>query len=370
MKQTRLIRGKFADERYLGAEPDLSGLVTVTRLDLICAYNWYHYFLSVDDAKEFAITFLTDEKVESSVIKNLNKIDSCNLKSLGWAARIMTLGAPVDDEFRQTIIQSFKDQAKVEKKESPKDASEPDTSIVRISKTQSKLETIIGDLECEIDKFVLSLHKKDVHRFRCDEFLRSQDVTSSIAKKIMEYYAPLYSEIHEALNTKNEDLKFAYGFLSKPKLKAYSEFIKSIIQSLEQHVTVTKVVRKKKVKPPAVVVSKLNYKEKDDDYKISSIDPTAILGCSQLWVFNTKYRNLTVYNSSDPLGLGVKGSTLTGWDEKTSITKKIRKPETVLTSVQTANKTTLKKILDSITAKPSVPTGRINTDVLLLKFVK
>jgi hypothetical protein len=93
------------------------------------------------------------------------------------------------------------------------------------------------------------------------------------------------------------------------------------------------------------------------------------VGCSQLWVFNTKTRKLGVYNS-DPGGLGVKGSTLLNYDAITSKQKTLRKPEDILPEVVKSGKITLRKILPGIKAVEQELTGRINSDTILLRAIK
>ena len=126
--------------------------------------------------------------------------------------------------------------------------------------------------------------------------------------------------------------------------------------------------RKKKVKPASQLVSKMKYKEKDGT--LESINPTQIIGASQLWVYNTKYRNLSVYNAVGNSGLSVRGSTLTGFDEATSITKKLRKPDQVLPKVLNEGKIGLRRILSDLTTAEAKATGRINVECILMRVVK
>ena len=117
-------------------------------------------------------------------------------------------------------------------------------------------------------------------------------------------------------------------------------------------------------------MSKLKYQEHDTTYNIKSVKPHEIIGCSQLWLFNTKYRTLSVINALGNNGLTVKGSTVYSFDEKTSIVKKLRKPESVLTEVMSGGKISLRKVMDNIKCKPKIATGRINNDTILLRAIK
>jgi hypothetical protein len=103
---------------------------------------------------------------------------------------------------------------------------------------------------------------------------------------------------------------------------------------------------------------------------LTSIEPKGIIGASQLWVYNTKTRNLSVYHAVDRDGLSVRGSTLTGFDEAVSITKKLRKPEQVIPQVLNLAKVPLRQIMKDLTTTEQKATGRINTDTILLRVLK
>ena len=99
-------------------------------------------------------------------------------------------------------------------------------------------------------------------------------------------------------------------------------------------------------------------------------DPANIVGATQLWIFNTKTRKLGVYNSIDAGGLSVKGTTITNYNESTSIQKTVRKPEVILPNVLKGGKIILKKLLPDINAVEQALTGRINSDIILLRVIK
>ena len=209
--------------------------------------------------------------------------------------------------------------------------------------------------------------------FKPVDWLAQQDVKPMIAQKIADHYKPLYAEIFDALNGKDDQLREAYSSWKKPKLKAYMEFVRSIISAAETRATIVKATRKprkKKEKPASALVSKLKYKVKDDTLKLDSIDPKQIIGCNQLWIFNTKYRTLGVYNAMGPAGLSVKGSSIVGYDEKTSIVKKLRKPTEQLNKLMQGGKIVLRKFMEDIKCKSKEATGRINNEVVLLRIIK
>jgi hypothetical protein len=98
-----------------------------------------------------------------------------------------------------------------------------------------------------------------------------------------------------------------------------------------------------------------------------SISPADIIGAQELWVYNVKTRKLGKYVAAQFQELGVKGTSITGYDESKSVSKTLRKPEEKLRDFAKATKVQLRKFLDEIRATESRLNGRIGADVLLLK---
>ena len=101
--------------------------------------------------------------------------------------------------------------------------------------------------------------------------------------------------------------------------------------------------------------------------KLVSVSPTDIIGASELWIFNTKTRKLGRYVAAEFNTLGVKGTSITGFDEFKSVQKTLRKPEEKLKEFKAANKVALRKFLDEINATDTKMNGRINEETVLLK---
>ena len=131
-----------------------------------------------------------------------------------------------------------------------------------------------------------------------------------------------------------------------------------------------KKARTVKRKTPEQLTSKLNYCQTNDDYNLKSVSPKDIIGATQLWVFNVKYKKLGIYNANDASGFSVKGSTLINYNETTSITKALRKPNDVLGKVTSGGKLMLKNIMKEINTKESPLNGRINGETILLRIIK
>ena len=136
---------------------------------------------------------------------------------------------------------------------------------------------------------------------------------------------------------------------------------------LGQEAKVNRKPRAKKAQPKEKIVAKLKYAKSNEQLKLVSINPTDIIGAKELWVYNTKSRKLGKYVAADFQELGVKGTSITGYNENNSVQKTLRKPEEQLKEFKAAGKVQLRKFLDEIKAVDIKLNGRINEEIILLK---
>jgi len=114
----------------------------------------------------------------------------------------------------------------------------------------------------------------------------------------------------------------------------------------------------------------INYKKEDTELGLKSVNPAEIVGASQVWVYNTKYKRLAAYRSDSALGIQVKGSTLQNYDPDMSEQKSIRRPEIIVNRVLTSSKVQLRKFLSDIETKEFELTGRINDECIIVRVIK
>jgi hypothetical protein len=165
-------------------------------------------------------------------------------------------------------------------------------------------------------------------------------------------------------------LKEGYKHLKKADIRKYTEAITSLLEALDFVIEQSNAKRKPRVaKPKSVdkVVAKLKYLKVDDKYKLTSVNPTEIVGATELWVFNVKTRKLGKYVAEDNQQFQVKGTTLLFFDEQKSIQKTLRKPEEQLKAFKSAGKVALRKFLDDIPTTETKLNGRFNIDTLIIK---
>lgn len=361
----RLTSVKDYEKALSGGEPSWkNGESSLTR-----ALNWYNYHSDTKESKKFTLSYLKEIKASEDVIETIGKVSDAHFQNLGFVCRMKLRGAPMTHQ-NDMWIENFIDTLKEFKDTSAFKVEGEEAKVVSIQeRVADKSREHIGEMEAMIDECVLS------SKFKWDSYtwMQANNIKGAHTKYIVEFFERRTKELEEALKGKDKDLVEGYSNFTKVQLKEYIALLKHICsdaQKIAHNSKLTRAPRKKKAKSVDKVVAKLNYKKDDNAFKLASINPTDIVGSSQLWVFNTKNRKLGVYNAEDSGGLSVKGSTIINFKQDTSTQKTLRKPEALLPEVLKAGKISLRKVLPGINSVEQELTGRINDDTILLRVIK
>jgi hypothetical protein len=119
--------------------------------------------------------------------------------------------------------------------------------------------------------------------------------------------------------------------------------------------------------PTEKLIAKMKYLKSNEQLKLVSVNATDIIGAKELWVYNIKTRKIGKYVADEYKDLSVKGTSITGYNENSSVQKTLRKPEEQLKEFKAAGKVQLRKFLEDIKAVDIKLNGRINEDTILLK---
>jgi hypothetical protein len=229
------------------------------------------------------------------------------------------------------------------------------------------------EIEDAIEGFQTDPDNFDPKAFKMLNLLKGKEVKAAHARIIKTLYSKDLAELEElASGNADEQLREGYSHRTKKQIKnliAFYQEIMSACDMLAQEAKVNRAPRAKKAVPAEKIVAKLKYMKTNEPLKLVSINPADIIGVGELWIFNTKTRKLGKYIAKEFNTLGVKGTTITNFDEFKSIQKTIRKPEEKLKEFKAAGKVQLRKFLEDINATDTKMNGRINEDIILLKVV-
>lgn len=351
---------KFVDQKYYGPEPKpLTELFPPSSEVYSKAFTWYAYTCDDDLKRKWTLEWLeskyTKKQLDLIAKQHISNVTAAvaRMLKLGW-----TLPQSFIDNFNNKIL-TFLDK--------PDDKKEAPVVLVQ-ERIKEKKYQVIADFEEQVDKFFETY----TSNFEPYDYFNLNQISQVIANSVTEYYQKQLDEL-KAIKT-DKDLIEAYSYLNKKQLKSYIEFMTLIVDdsvrwsSNKKKQTVRKP-RKAKVEPASQQVSKMAFQTDFKDLKLVSIDPATIIGATSLWVYNTKTRHLTVYNSVDG-GLKVKGTTIKNFNELLSIKKKLRKPSETINTVLTSGKVVLRNLMDTLTTTQTAMNGRINDQTILLRVLK
>jgi len=353
------------EQKFIGEEPTWDkDALSVPR-----ALSWYANQLSSKESKKYTLDYLKEYKFDKDLQEKISSVSEDRFLNLGFVCRLEQRGANLNK--KEWIEDRINNLLKfVDGSQSVSQFAKKDDGISIQDRIFEQCSIYISEIDGYVDQWIKE--KKPVE-FSPYDWLITKSVKGVHAKQISEHYKPLKEELLGAYNKTDEQLIEGYSLFKRTDLKKFIDFITSIIEDCEKLISNAKVTRKPKKKksvPVAKKVSKVKHKKEDTEYKIVSINPVDIIGCSQLWVFNTKTKKLGIYMCIDGSGLSVKGSSIEGFDEHLSMQKTLRKPLDVLPAVTKGKKSELKTVMNSINGKSFSLNGRINSDTVLLKALK
>ena len=386
-KKVKTKDNNFADEKYTGSEPiwDYDRALTFSNEEfdhhLRQSFRYYNYYYNTKDLKKYVVAWL--RKHEGS--EGLHKLDKTTIDRYQRSADCLTpftvcalikaheRGMPLRDRHVEYILEAVKKvlTLKADNDEDFEEKSEVKKAEVRVPTIQDRMNEVAKKHILYFEMLEDALYTGETVDPKAYEYLTKNNVPQVLIGKISAVFEPRCAEVREARTSKDEDLKDAYSYMKAADYKRYDAFYDKLFADLTAYNQTKKATKKAAVrKPPQKekLVRSLKYLKQDAGMKLVSINPVDIVGAEQLWVYNVKNRKLGRYVAEDQGGvLGVKGTTITGFNENKSTQKTLRKPEEQVKAFLASNKIELRKFLENIKTTEIKLNGRINSDTILLK---
>jgi len=382
----KTLNPKDEDSKYYGTEPEFKEQPTVEGRTsaLSSGLRWYSRFFGRKDAKELLIQY-TEFKGNPEQGKLLRKVEDSEIAmSLCWLARMNMRGLVLTDE-EQTKVHnelvrltethtnpqlakvSMTSVAKEEVKETP--TNRPNVQEIM----REKASEVAGELEGIFDEYIKDGAKAS-HSFKIIDEVKKKNILSQHISIISDIWKKKLAEFSLVLEGKDSDLVQGYAFLTKTQVKNIVKFIEQVLSELNSYISVKKTTRAPRARKPVSVekqVSKLKYLRsfKDEALKLdlTSIHPTKLHGASEAWVYDTAKRKLHHYVADEySKTFTVKGNTILGFDTRNSEMKTLRKPTEQLKEIM-GSKPAARKYFKDIKAVSTVPNGRFNENLIILK---
>ncbi len=332
------------------------------------AFSFYNMNNDKKDARAFMRTYLKNSDKTGQAVKAFDNVpDSFFVSTYGWLARIKNNGYNLREEHDKKFNQYITNMLVM--KYPTKEVEVVDTPRPTIQDhLKEKVKEYLGDLEGALDDFI-----KQGTPFNLYNDLKTKNIPKQFGSDIIEWADKKTVEFAQAYEATEGDLKEGYSNLGKRKLSQLVKLVNEFVDDVNRYSEFKKANRKprvKKVKPASQQVAKMKYKKEDTEARVTSIHPAEMVGASQVWVYNSKYKKLAVYRTDSALGIQVKGTTLQNYDPELCEQKVVRRPEAFLPIVLQATKIQLRKIMENLTTKGSDVNGRINEECIILRAIK
>ena len=353
------------------------------------AMAFYRMESSGKELKSKVIDWMGRNGYDKAVIKSFKdtKDGRCGL-TMGAVAACLVKGMPsthaefnngrdtatwLGKEIAKVIEQGADDEVEIE------DGVKTVKVDVYVPTIQDRLREAAGgmseELDIAIDSFITDPDAFNPKDIKVVNLLKGKGAKAAHSRIIKGYFQRSYDELMElASGNADEQLREAYRHLPRKNVKKLIEFYEAIMLACEQIAAEQKVLKKPraaKVKPAEQVVAKLKFMLSDTKLGITSAPPATIIGASGVVVYNTKTRKIGYYIATSSAGLGVKGTTLTNFTEK-STQKTLRKPPEQIKEFKEQN--TQKRFetwfAKSVKTTETQLNGRFSEDVVILKVYK
>lgn len=333
------------------------------------AFNWYNAMVDNSIQKQYFLDYAREKF--PNLVERLSKVDDFYFHPYGALARCASRGALLPQKWIRKLEQKAKSLSIIPDREptiSVISGRPEENPITKKEKRDPKISEYIGMIDLLLDEYGIQSNEPFPEPSMADTLLKS-GATSAQKQKVHEHFSETILELFQAINGVKEVSEYYEGIPKKKLQKMYTWLVSKPSVGLVEAIKKTRKPRKKREKTAAQILKRFTYKNSDAKLKIESINPEAILGAKQLWIFNTKTRKLGVYHAKDEKGLTVSRKSIDNYNEETSVCKTIRKPEEVVPTIRTLGKVALRHVMDNIRAVANPLRSRISEDVLLLRVV-
>jgi hypothetical protein len=360
-----------ADTKYMGEEPffPLQPDPESRNVALTYGFTWYNRFYGKKDAKELMAQYLdhNDRVVDAKTIRKVDEKEF--LMTLCWLARMTLRGLQLTEHEELTLANEVSRLLRVVNKPEvvvKEPSNRPNVQEIM----REKAREAAGELEGLFDEFYTTGKAST----KIVDVVAKYNVLPQHIPLIVEIWKKKQTEFEEVAETEDKELKEAYGNLGKIQLRNTLKFIEQVLSDLNSYISIkkaSKAPRKKKAVPVEKIVSKLKYlkefKDPINKLDLISVHPTKLHGASEAWVYDTAKRKLHHYIADEySKSFTVKGNTILGFDNVTSEVKTLRKPGEQIKEIM-GSKPAARKYFKDIKAVATVPNGRFNENMIILK---
>ena len=372
------------DSRFMGDEPkwdvELSKKLAKKEFEILLrrSLGYYRYFNNQKDFKKLVVEWaqnnmaLTKEQISALVSSNPNLLPMTACSLVRTEKHGMTMREDHVQYVKDRIMKAIANSYKV----ANEDESDSET-VTAVEKKKAYAPTIqdrlavksaeiIGEIEGQLDNSVANKATTRVY-----DIITKMTLAQAQVGKVRAHFQRQIDEMSEFVAGTDEQLTEGYSNLKNVDIKRIGAFYVALMADLDSYSAAKKAAKKVKARRPInkdKVAAKVKYMKESKELKVVSAPVTDIIGAQVLWVFNTKTRKIGKYVADAHSAFGLKGTSITGYSESSSVQKTIRKPEEQLREFMKSGKVALRTYLTDIKSVETKLNGRLNADILLLKI--
>lgn len=350
------------NRQAVGDEPKWMGK-PLTNLEKATAFNWYSTCASIEDARTYLSGYFSRRK-EDQLVADLARVpNSCFPRTHAWLARMEEMGADVSssEEFiRNGAAEVVRKYAGI-KVEDDEQNSAP--IAPKVMPADAKLDAFIANVEDVIDR-------KD-WSFDTYAALKGNNFPTSKVNSIADHYHPLLDEIRVAIANTDTQVYEGYKRENKKALVEQEKWLTILIDDCKKFNKSERAASLRKKKIPSVEKKMKNFAwlKESQQYKAASIDPANIIGAKKVYLFNVKYKLVTLLVGDS---LDIKGKSIIGFGNDSWSTPMGRKAEEAVTTITQGNEAAVKRRLDELKKGKNnwpKPKNLVDENTLILRIV-
>lgn len=334
--------------------------------------SWYAANCDADDAAKFFREYLTKHEhihTEASVAAFVRYAPT-----IGFVCRIIMRGAKIPASSQRWVnakiaeFETFKPPTPTAANDRPKKEETPKVSVQDRMKQQ--VSRCLADLESALDSYILSEFKDSMPPIA---IMRQHDIKGPQATQVINWFKRFRDEYRVAASSSDPDIREAYSNFTKPQLNKLATYCDQMITDalvLVKESLQKRSPRTRKKKLPEQIVKSVQYCVEDAELQLTSVEPTAMIGAMSAWTYHIPTRTLTLHVADDASGLSFKGTTVVNTNASLCVSKKLRKPQDTLKEVLNGSKSITKKLMESLTTKPTKYKNRLNKETLIIRCHK
>jgi len=365
-------RGPSLDDKFMGPEPLFTETDVCNDNTWTHAARWYNYYYKSKDYTPSILQFAQDHcgynKKKVSVLK---RVKDWKFLPINKKVKLLYRGFRYSEDelqsMRDFIEERYREGLTLKKIEEKK---KQDTVVITpAERTRMKvMDTIYHDWDSTIVEGWFDGDFKQ--KFACYNRFKMHGLKGNAINIFKGLLEEEYQNISDAYNKTCEQCVEAYSHISKGDKRKMMKQFETVFEDLERlrdSFKATRTPRARKPKSSDAQVAKLQYCTEDIDAKLTSINPIMVPGKSKLFVYNRKNKKLIQYVTESTAGFEVSGTSIKNFDEKLSKQATLRKPDDILPQILNKTELQIEKVWDTITTKINKPTGRINSDCILMR---